>query len=174
MSNNHDRSAAPVDHALVPRLIEAAGRFTQSFGLGRSVGQIFGAVYLSPSPMTLDDLTAALGISKGSASMGVRQLEQWGALERIWVKGDRKDYYQARDDFGKIIRKAILDTIGTKMLSAADFLDELRSELDNGAVAKDAPTDDVKFLRQRLQKLLAFQKKAKGLWESDILRLLLK
>jgi len=65
-----------------------------------------------------------LGISKGSASIGVRQLEQWAAVEKIWVKGDRKDYYQANDAFGRIVRNAMFDLAGERMENSAGLLSE--------------------------------------------------
>ena len=77
------------------RFIETGGHITQSIGVGRVIGQVFAHIYFSPRPQTLDDLTRELHISKGAASMSVRQLEQWGAVRRVWVKGERKDYYEA-------------------------------------------------------------------------------
>lgn len=161
----------PVDNPVVARFIEAAGRLTQSFGMGRILGQIYGAAYFSRTPLSLDDFTSALGISKGSASMNVRQLEQWGALSRIWVKGDRKDYYRATDKFGKIVRKAILDSVGEQMQAGSAFLEEAMSELAESGRASDT---DAAFIRRRLKKIVAFQSRAKGLWESSILKMLLK
>lgn len=77
------------DH-IIQQLVEVGGNSTRSMGLGRVLGRIYAWLYLHPEPQTLDNLTPALGISKGIASMGVRQLEQWSALEKVWVKGDRK------------------------------------------------------------------------------------
>jgi DNA-binding transcriptional regulator GbsR (MarR family) len=45
-----------------------------------------------------------LQISKGNASMSVRQLADWGAVERVWIKGDRRDYYEAREEFRDVLR----------------------------------------------------------------------
>ena len=101
--------------SVVQRFIEDAGRLTQSLGFGRVIGQIYAYLYFSRTPRCLADLQNALGISKGSASMGVRQLEQWSAVSKVWVKGDRKDYYAANDWFGQILKSALVDTIGKKM-----------------------------------------------------------
>jgi len=76
------------------------------------------------APQNLENLMQALGISKGSASMTVRQLEQWGALKQVWIKGERKDYYETTESFGRIIRKALLDLVGRRMESSDAILDE--------------------------------------------------
>lgn len=154
------------------RYIHAAGQLTQTFGFGRIIGQIYMHIYFCPEPQSLDDLADRLHISKGSASTAVRLLQAWGALRQVWVKGDRKDYYETTEEFGRIIRKALQDLIGRHMESADRLLDESESELGNG---KPASTDkDAQFFRQRVARLRTFRKRAQGLWESPIIRLLMK
>ena len=160
------------DH-IVRRMVEAAGHATQSMGLGRVLGQIFAWLYFSPEPQSLDDLTAALGISKGSASMGVRQLEQWNALEKVWVKGSRRDYYRAKDYFGSIVKSAVLDLVGKRMETSSSILREASAELQGKAEGGELSEND-RFLRERIGKIVRFQEKAQGMWDSTILQMLLK
>ena len=160
--------------SLRQRFIETAGHFTQSLGAGRVLGQIFAHIYFSRDPQSLDDLTRKLEISKGSASMAVRQLEQWGALRRVWIKGDRKDYYVATDEFGRIIRKALLDMIGRKMETSDGLLEDsqalLQERMRNGKKADEGWA----FIDDRVKKLQSFRDRAQGLWDSSILKMLLK
>ena len=157
------------------RFAETAGQLTQSAGAGRALGQIFAHIYFSPRPQSLTDLTEVLGISKGSASMCVRQLEQWGALRRIWIKGERRDYYEATEDFGRIIRRALLDMIGRRMEVTDAFLEE-SEKLVNQKVARKNDRDDEqwRFAQQRIKKLRTFRDRAQFIWNNSILRLLLK
>lgn len=154
------------------RFIEAAGQMTQTLGVGRALGQVFTHIYFSREPQSLDDLTQSLGISKGSASMTVRQLEQWGALRKVWIKGERKDYYEALDHFGRIIRRALLDVIGRKMESGDRVLEEAESEIPAGA--NGAENAEWGFIRERIGKIRAFRGRAQRLWDSSILKMLLK
>lgn len=156
--------------ALRARFIDTAGQFTQSLGFGRILGQIYAHAFVNREPQSLDDLTAGLGISKGSASMSVRQLEAWGALRRVWVRGDRRDFYEATDEFGRIVRRAMLDLVGQKMETADGLLDEA----DRLLGSRKAPHPDAGHLRRQFEKLRGFRDRARGLWESPIVRLLLK
>jgi DNA-binding transcriptional regulator GbsR (MarR family) len=156
------------------RFVEAAGNATQSLGIGRVLGQVYAHVYFSRAPQTLDDLAGSLGISKGAASMTVRQLEQWGALRRVWVKGERKDHYEAADEFGRILRRALLDMIGRKMEISAGLLDEAETALRRGLRERATGNGDLDFLRGRVERLQAFRARAQRLWESSILTMLLK
>ena len=160
--------------ALRQRFIESAGHLTQSLGAGRVLGQIYAHIYFSKDPQSLDDLTRRLEISKGSASMAVRQLEQWGALRRVWVKGDRKDYYVATDEFGRIVRKALLDMIGRKMETSDGLLEEAQALLQERTRNGKKSDEEWVFIDQRVKKLQLFRDRAQGLWNSSILRMLLK
>jgi DNA-binding transcriptional regulator GbsR (MarR family) len=156
------------------RFIESAGHFTRSLGAGRVLGQIFAHIYFSKDPQSLDDLTRLLEISKGSASMAVRQLEQWGALRRMWIKGDRKDYYLATDEFGRIIRKALLDMIGRRMETSDGLLDDAQSLLQARTRNGKRSDEDWVFITQRVKKLQTFRDRTRGFWDSSILKILLK
>ncbi len=152
------------------RYVESAGHLSQSIGLGRSLGQIFMHIYLSPEPQTLDDLTRELEISKGGASMAVRQLEQWGAVRRVWIKGRRKDYYEASEDFGRVIRKALLDVIGRRM----EVTDGLIEDAEKVLAGKNNGDKDWKFMKRRIRKLRTFRDRARWIWDRSIVKLLLK
>lgn len=55
-------------------MIEVSARVCQFLGIRRSTGQIYGLLYLSPKPLTLDEIAESLGISRGSVSTGTRLL----------------------------------------------------------------------------------------------------
>lgn len=149
------------------KFIERAGHTTQSLGVGRVIGQIFAHVYFSREPQTLDDLTRVLGISKGSASTAVRQLEQWGALRRVWVRGDRKDYYEANTELGNIVRRALFDTVARRIGNSDDLLQEAEAALAacRARLRRDA---DWKFMEQRVERLRRFRDRARWLWDKLI------
>ena len=152
---------------VVRRFIEDAGHFTQSLGLGRAIGQLYGYLYFSPEPRSLSDMQKALGISKGSASMTVRQLEQWSAVRKVWVKGDRKDYYEANDWLGQILRNVLVDTIGKRLTQSNGLL-----SADQGAgIGKPGPESD--FVSERLEHLQKFHARAKKVWENPLVRKLM-
>lgn len=145
---------------------------TQSFGLGRVVGQLYIYLYFSSDPRNLVDMREALGCSKGSASTAVRQLEAWGAVKKVWVKGDRKHYYEASEWFGRILKNALLDTVGKKMMSYAGLLEDVDEELSH--IDVNAANGDGEFIRGRLDELRKFQKKTTALWSNPLLKMLLK
>lgn len=55
----------------------------QLFGIPKSVGQIYGALYASPVPLSFSDIVERLDISKGSASQGLQLLRSLGAINEV-------------------------------------------------------------------------------------------
>ena len=84
--------------------VETSGRLCQRLGLPRSTGQIYGLLYLSPLPLSLDAIAMLLSLSKASASTGTRQLVAWQALRQVWVPGDRRDHFEAIGDLRELLR----------------------------------------------------------------------
>jgi DNA-binding transcriptional regulator GbsR (MarR family) len=88
--------------------IENLSRISQFWGYPRAMGALYGALYLSPVPLSLDDLIPIVGVTKGAVSTNIRALEQLGMVHKHGRPGDRKDYYQADTDFWGIT-KTILE-----------------------------------------------------------------
>ena len=88
-------------------LLEKVNKFCREFGLNNIMAQLYAILYFSKKPLSLDDMVERLKISKGSASVNIRILERDGIVRRIWVKGSRKDYYEAEIDISKVILERI-------------------------------------------------------------------
>ena len=84
-------------------VIELFVRMADVLNLPRSVGEIYGLLFISYDPLCLDDCRIRLNISKGSTSQGLKILRSFGAIRTVYIPGDRKDYYEAEADFWKII-----------------------------------------------------------------------
>jgi len=144
-------------------MVEASGTLFQLLGLPRSTGQIYGLLYMSARPLTLDDLVEMLSISKGSASMGSRHLAAWGAIRQVWVPGDRRDHFQAVGDLAQIVRASYQEFVKPKLDSSekrlASVVDGLEKDLRNGTLSPE----EHKFCSDRVRSLLRFQKKVQSI-----------
>lgn len=120
-----------------------AGEMAESFSLNRSVGQIYGLLYASPHSLSLQEISAALHMSKGNASIHLRTLEAWEAVKCIWVPGSRQDHYEANRDLKKIILKRLEQGLTKR-------LDLMESRFN--ALAEKKETDDP-FLKEQIKSL---------------------
>jgi len=106
------------------RFVEGIGRLAATVGVSRVIGQLYAMLFLSEKPLCLDDMVERLKISKGNASLNIRKLESFGVAKRVWVKGDRKDFYQAELDLEKIIKGELINIARSRMKIALDTVTE--------------------------------------------------
>lgn len=110
----------------VPRLdaferecIEVFVRAAAVLAVPRSIGEIYGLLFASAQPLSMDAVVHRLAISKGSASQGLRWLRDVGAVRAEYVPGDRRDHFVAETELRRL---------------AAGFLrEQVRPHLDSGA-----------------------------------------
>jgi len=131
------------------QFVDLGGRSAQRLGFPRSLGQVFAALYLSPKPLGLQDLMDQLQISKGGASMSVRQLADWGAVKRVWVKGDRRDYYSVEDNLSQVAKSFLDNMLKPRLTSSERQFEEMEQKLDASSQNGDLEA----FYQQRIHKL---------------------
>ncbi|MDG2124454.1 MAG: hypothetical protein P8J87_12185 [Verrucomicrobiales bacterium] len=127
-------------------------------GIPKSIGEIYGLLYISPVPLPLDEVVMKLKISKGSASQGLKFLRKVGAVKLIYVAGERRDHFEAVTEL--------------KQLAAGFIREELTPHLESGSVRlerldglvgeiPDDESGDKAFYLKRLGKLGQWQRRAK-------------
>lgn len=79
--------------------VDRLGHAGEVDGLSPIAGRLFAILLLSDQPQSLDDLAAALGVSKASVSTDARRLFERGVVERVTRPGDRRDYYELAPEF---------------------------------------------------------------------------
>ncbi len=145
--------------------IEGIGHLSSTLGFSKVMGQLYALLYLSEKPLSLDDMVKRLVISKGSASINIRELEEKGAVKRVWMKGSRRNFYEAESNLTKIVRNRIT-------LSARWRMDEIRDiiqkseELIQHAKGNSNNSEEkrkIKFYNQRLKEMKKLYKRANNL-----------
>lgn len=144
-------------------MIDVCGRMCQAFGLPRSLGQIYGLLYLAPDPLSLDDIADLLGISKASASTGTRQLSAWGGIRQVWVPGERRDHFEVEPDLGDLLRSGLSEFLKPRLASSQKRLERLAETLSEELTHGSVTRDEYRFCSGRLKKFAHVQKKLQSL-----------
>jgi DNA-binding transcriptional regulator GbsR (MarR family) len=112
--------------AKLDQFIESWGSMGVFWGINRSMARIHAFILVSEDAVDLDTIAEYLDISRGNASMCLKDLRQWGVIQRVHVKGERRDYYVAEPDASKMIFRIIA---GRKQREFDPALSALRSVL---------------------------------------------
>lgn len=80
------------------QFIESQGSLGVLWGVNRSMARIHALFLVTDEPIELDQVAKILNISRGNASMCLKELRNWGVIQRVHKPGDRQDYYVAEPD----------------------------------------------------------------------------
>ncbi len=130
-------------------------RFMQVLGLPRSVGEIYGLLYFSKDPLSMEEIVNRLGMSLGSASQGLRTLRSFKAIRTSYILGQRKDHYVAETEFRNLIGAYIKEEIMPHLESAGQRIERMDSHL-----SIISESEDKDFLLSRIKKLSRLKKGA--------------
>ena len=119
-------------------------------GLPRSIGEIYGLLFISRDPLSLDDLVIRLKISKGSVSQGLRMLKSLGAVSEANGNGgdERRTYYEPAVELKRLVGGFIREQIRPHLESGKTKI----SQLARTAHAVPDP-EHRKFLTGRVERL---------------------
>ncbi len=84
------------------QFIASWGAFGTHWGISRTMAQVHALLLISPDSITADDIMEELQISRGNANMNIRELIDWGLIDRVIVPGARKEYFVAEKDIWKV------------------------------------------------------------------------
>jgi len=133
---------------------EGLSQISRFWGFPKGMGAIFAVLYISPIPLSLDEIVEQTGLTKGAISTEVRTLARMGLVHRSSKLADRKDYYEAENDFYKSIRSILKERQNSEFDRALRSVQETLKELESGSVSGDEA--EVKFVRERIKALQEF------------------
>lgn len=143
----------------IAAFIGFAGDLAESFSLNRSLGMIYGLLYLREGMTSLEEIASVCGMSKGNASLQIRVLESWGAVRRRSLSGSRKDHYEANRDVRGLAVRRLKEGLTRRL----DTAEERMGELKSGGLA-DATAlkrlDEVQSMMRKARKGLTLLEKA--------------
>lgn len=149
------------------RFIEGIGRLATTVGVSRVIGQLYAMLFLSNKPVCLNDMVERLKISKGNVSLNIRELEKLGLVKRMWVRGDRRDFYEAELDFEKVIRSGIIGAVKRRMEIVLDTVTETENLIEKARTNLDAEgRKTAELYLKRLGSVREIYKFAEGLVEN--------
>lgn len=144
------------NHVLDAQVIEVFADAVRVLGLPRSLGEIYGLLFISRDSLALDDFVNRLGISKGSASQGLRTLRELGAVEEVEGQMGRRIYYRPEVNLKRLVGGFIREQVRPHVASGETKIDRL--------VTAAGEVDDLaerRFYQERTERLQKWMSKAR-------------
>lgn len=124
-------------------------RLLVPWGVPPAAARLYGYLLLCPGPVSLDQITGDLEISKSSASVAARLLESYTLVRRHSEPGTKRALYAVADNYEAMIRQQnrLLDalagqldagaglsasrTVSARLADMADFYRLMREAMDD-------------------------------------------
>ncbi|KWX80701.1 GbsR/MarR family transcriptional regulator [Paenibacillus sonchi] len=135
------------------RVIDSIGKNMDLYGITLSIGHLYGYMYFNQGPVTLDELSRTMGMSKTSMSTGVRTLLDLKMIDKVWGKGTRKDLFEVVPDWHQNFsdyfsikwRKAVEGNMSALSKSLNEIRQMKSDYADEPEVEQLLNTDEVKI-----------------------------
>ena len=131
---------------------EGLSQISRFWGFPKGMGAIFASLYLSPAPLSLDEIVAETELTKGAISTEIRALARMGLVHRSTKLGDRKDYYEAEADFYAAIKSILRERQNSEFDRAVGSVKVALAAMDENWV----DNEEWKFTYKRVQALQEF------------------
>lgn len=144
--DDQTQDLSPLERQVVAVFVDGV----RVLGLPKSIGEIYGLLFISQAPLSLDDLVQRLNISKGSASQGLRMLKNLGAVKEANGNGgaERRTYYQPAVELKPLVGGFIREQIRPHLDSGKSKI----QKLSETARAVGNPEERA-FLSDRVERL---------------------
>ena len=150
------------------QFISSWGAFGTHWGINRTMAQIHALLLVSADPMTQDDIMEELTISRGNTNMNIRELINWGLVERMILSGERKEFFSAEKDIWKVMKQIVKERKKREldpMLKLLDQLEEVEGDKRDKNIKTFVETvSGIKRLGKRADKTLDVMIRAEENW----------
>lgn len=120
----------------VLKVADAVGAVIEAWGFKRNMGRMWTVLYLEDHPLSAADLTERLGLSTGAVSMLLAEMQQWGAVKKAWVVGERREYYEAETSIWKMVSRVFRERELRWIQTANEAFQQASDELQDGDDAR--------------------------------------
>ncbi|HEX4155358.1 MAG TPA: MarR family transcriptional regulator [Acidobacteriaceae bacterium] len=137
------------------------GEMGNRWGVNRTVAQVHALLYLSPHPLTAEDITEALSVARSNISTSLRELQSWQLVQATHQMGDRRDFFSTSHDVWQLfftvlqqrVEREIEPTIAALGRVAAEARAEKQPEVTARIVAMHGFLQEMHDWYQQMIKL---------------------
>jgi len=130
------------------QFVSAWGSFGSNWGINRTMAQIHALLMVSTKPLNADEVMEALSISRGNTNMNIRELINWGLVERVVISGERKEFFTAEKDIWKVAKIILKERKKRELEPMTRFLENLQVKENAEDAEVKAFNDIIKSIKE--------------------------
>ena len=119
------------------KFIQTWGALGSQWGINKTMAQIHALLLVAADPLSTEDIMDQLQISRGNTNMNVRELMDWGIVDKILKPGERKEFFLAEKDIWKVAMRIVKERKRREVEPILNVLNELK-EVEGAKTDKEA------------------------------------
>lgn len=145
------------------------GEMGPYWGITRTMAELHALLYVSTRPLCTDDVMEQLQISRGSASMNLHALLDWGLVRRVHKLGDRKEYFDSETNVWAMFEIIAQQRKRREVEPIVEVIQRCRDMVASSTGrSKTGEDDEIRVYRERLDNMLAFLDTMSRLFELSL------
>ncbi len=104
------------------------GEMGSRWGVNRTVAQVHALLYLSPEPLTAEDIADTLSVARSNVSTSLRELQNWQLVQATHQMGDRRDFFTTSHDVWQLFLTVVEQRVEREIEPTITVLSRLRTE----------------------------------------------
>jgi DNA-binding transcriptional regulator GbsR (MarR family) len=164
----------PLDESLweSERIVsDAIGRLMVLWGFKRNMGRVWTVLYLAGEPLTAGQIRERLQLSTGAVSMTLSELGRWGVVHKRWVRGDRRDFFEAEANVWKMVSRVMRERERAEIVQAIEAFEDAMLALDRRVEERPGrPLEQgrVRIQRERIAHLMELARLGRSMLDALI------
>jgi DNA-binding transcriptional regulator GbsR (MarR family) len=145
MTDNTKATLSPIEQKFILHWGEMGTRW----GINRTVAQVHALLFLSPRPLSAEEIATTLSVARSNVSTSLRELQGWRIVRVAPILGDRRQHFESVKDVWELFRIIVQERKKREVDPTIGVVRECVAE-----AAAGGPSEA--YVRQRLEELLDF------------------
>ncbi|MDY6764635.1 MAG: MarR family transcriptional regulator [Halobacteria archaeon] len=129
-------------------VIEAMARSAELYGMNQSYGRIYGELYFSQEPQSLDEIAEKSGYAKSTVSNVMRDLENLHMVRRrTSPESGKRVYFEAVTDFWRVLQEILQHQVKREIRIMTNALEDAEEKFDEPGEEAHADIEKIRKLK---------------------------
>ena len=139
------------------------GEMGARWGVNRTVAQVHALLYLSPEPLTAEDITETLSVARSNVSTSLKELQSWDLVQIDSRIGDRRDFFRTSADVWTLFLTVVEQRVEREVIPTLTMLRHCAVQARAEHRSQPVITDRIIAMQVFLEELHAWYSQIKKL-----------
>lgn len=139
------------------------GEMGTRWGVNRTVAQVHALLYLSPEPLTAEDIAETLSVARSNVSTSLKELQNWNLVQIDSRIGDRRDFFHTSSDVWALFLTVVEQRVEREIVPTLTMLRRCAIEAQAERPAQPAVVARITAMQSFLEELHGWYSQIKTL-----------